>query len=598
MKLSDYVADFLAKQGIRHVFVVTGGAALHLIDSVARHPDIEYVSPLHEQAAAMAADAYARVTGNMGAAIVTTGPGVTNLMTGVSCLYYDSLPSIFIAGEVSTFRLSKNAPGVRQLGFQEAPHLELMKPITKYATLVEDPTRIRYELEKAMNIARGGRPGPVFVDIPDDVQRMEVNPDGLEPFVPLQEAPKDMAKLGAQIDEALALLAKAKRPVLVLGAAIKIAKVEALAKAFAEKLDIPIGLTWAMMDMFPGDHPGNIGGFGISATRRGNFAVANADLIFSIGSRLDTHATGSPINTFAREAKKIVVDIDSSELAKFPKAGMRIDVPICADVRDFFAVLETKLDAIAVQDISEWRAKILEWRRKYPSCLPEFREQKKYVNPYFFLEVLAQETRAEDIIIPDCGGNLLQTFQGYRVKAGQKVFSAFNNSPMGYSLAASIGACFANDKKSVICIIGDGGLQVNIQELGTVAHHKLPIKIFLFNNHGYGIVQQTQDDWLESRYYATKPETGVPDPDYVKIAEAYGIKAITIRNHDELRERIQETLGSDGPVLCNLEISPNQRLFPMLKYGRPIEDPNPLLPREEFLKEMIVKPLDVSLSLE
>lgn len=597
MKVSDFIADFLAKQGIRHVFVVTGGAALHLIDSVARHPDIEYISPLHEQAAAMAADAYARVTGNMGAAISTTGPGLVNLMTGVSCLYYDSLPSIFISGEVATFRLNKNVPGVRQLGFQEAPHLDLMRPITKYAVMVEDPSRIRYELEKCVYLAKEGRPGPVFIDIPDNVQRMEINPDELEGFSP-PVVKKDLSVLERQIDEALSLLAKAKRPVLVLGTAVRLAKVEAEAKALFQKLNIPVGLTWAVLNMIPGNHPMNIGGFGIAATRRGNFAIQNADLIFSIGSRLDTHATGSPTNTFAREAKKIVVEIDASELAKFEKQDMKIDVPILADVRDFFDVLKTKMDKVLVQDISEWRNKILEWRRKYPSCPPEFREQKEYVNPYYFLEVLSEETRDDDIIIPDCGGNLIQTFQGYSVKGRQKLFSAFNNSPMGYSLAGSIGACFAADKKAIICIIGDGGLQVNIQELGTIAHHHLPIKIFLFNNHGYGIIQQTQDDWLESRYYATRPETGVPDPDYVKIVEAYGIKTVTVKNHEDLREKVRDALSYDGPILCNLEFNPNQRIYPMLKYGRPIEDPNPLLPREEFLKEMIVKPLAVSLTLE
>lgn len=598
MKVSDYIADFLAQQGIKHVFVVTGGAALHLIDSVARHPDIEYVSPLHEQAAAMAADAYARVTGNMGAAISTTGPGLVNLMTGVSCLYYDSLPSIFISGEVATFRLNKNVPGVRQLGFQEAPHLDLMRPITKYAVMVEDPSRLRYELEKAVFLAKEGRPGPVFVDIPDNVQRMEINPQELAAFTPPAGSRKDLAMLGDQIDEALSLLAKARRPVLVLGAAVRLAKVEAEAKALVQKLNIPVGLTWAMMDMLAGDHPLNIGGFGIAATRRGNFAIQNADLILSIGSRLDTHATGSPINTFAREAKKIIVEIDPNELAKFEKQGMAVDVPILADARDFFDVLKTRMDKISVQDVAGWRNQILEWRRKYPSCPQEFREQKEYVNPYYFLEVLSEETRDDDIIVPDCGGNLIQTFQGYKVKGRQKLFSAFNNSPMGYSLAGSIGACFAADKKAVICIIGDGGLQVNIQELGTIAHHKLPIKIFLFNNHGYGIVQQTQDDWLESRYYATRPETGVPDPDYVKIVDAYGIKTVTIRDHKDLREKVREVLSYGGPIFCNLEFNPNQRIYPMLKYGWPIEDSNPLLPREEFLKEMIVKPLAISLSSE
>ena len=428
MKLSDYVASFLAGLGIKHVFVVTGGAAAHLIDSVAKYPGIDYVCSQHEQAAAMAVDAYTRVTRHMGAAIVTTGPGVTNLTTGICSLYYDSLPSIFIATDVSTFRLSKHAPGVRQLGFQEAPHIDLVKPITKYATLVEDPQMIRYELEKAVHIATSGRPGPVFVDIPDDLQRVDIDLEELESFVP-EEEPKDLKRISQQIDRALELVAQAKRPILVLGAAIKIAKVEEQAKAFAERLQIPIALTWATMDMFPADHPLHTGGFGVSSTRRGNFAIQNSDLVFSIGSRLDTHATGTPVNTFAREAKKIVVDIDPSELAKFGPQGMDVDLLIQADVRDFFQVLQTKNDGIVTQDISPWLQKIEEWRRKYPVCLPGYYKQKGSVNPYVFLEALSKETAEGDILVVDCGANLIQTYQGYKVKANQAHISHMAEYP-------------------------------------------------------------------------------------------------------------------------------------------------------------------------
>ena len=595
MRVSEYVAAFIARLGIRHVFVVTGGAAAHIIDAIAVHPDLEYVCPQHEQASAMAVDAYARVTKNMGAAVVTTGPGVTNLITGISCLYYDSLPSLFIAGQVSTFRLSKNAPNVRQLGFQEAPHLELVRPVTKYAVCVEDPARIRYELEKAVHLARSGRPGPVFVEIPDNVQRMEIDAESLEGFRP-DSVRRDLSDLEAKVGRCLQMIAKAKRPILVLGAAIKIAEVEERAKALASKLRFPIALTWATMDMYPHDHPMNTGGFGVSSTRRGNFAIQNADLVLSIGSRLDTHATGSPINMFAREAAKVIVDIDSSELGKFARQGMNVDLPIQADVRDFFDVIEKNFSAIKTGDLTEWHRRIAEWRTKYPECLPEFRSQKDHVNPYVFLDALSNETGPDDIIIPDCGGNLIQTFQGYRVKGNQTLFSAFNNSPMGYSLAASMGACLADRKRRVICIIGDGGLQVNIQELGTILRYKLPIKIFLFNNHGYGIIQQTQDDWLESRYWASRPQTGLADPDYVKIAEAYGMKTVTVQNHNGMTEKIRGVLDSEGPVLCNLEFDQNQRIFSMLKAGRPIEDANPLLDRKEFKENMLVKPLDISLS--
>lgn len=592
MKVSDYVADFLYKLGIKHVFVVTGGAVAHLIDSVARHPHMEYICPQNEQCAAMAADGYARVTGKMGAAMVTTGPGLTNLITGIASLYFDSLPSIFISGQVSTFRMRRNTPGVRQLGFQECPHIEMVKPITKYAVLVDDASRIRYELEKAVHLAKSGRPGPVLLDIPDDIQRVEINPKKLASFHPPVKAAKTKG-LGTKIDQAMKLLQQAERPILVMGAGVKIAQVQKQARAFIDHLGIPVALTWAAMDLLPGDHPLNTGGFGVSSTRRGNFAIQNADLILSVGSRLDSHATGTPTNTFAREAKKIVVDIDPSELAKFPKLGMKLDLSINADVRDFFVLANPKAGKVKLKDLEPWRTRILKWRKDLPVCLPEFRKEKT-VNPYVFLEALSKETREGDILIPDTGANLVQTFQGICLKENQKAFSAFNNTPMGYSLAASIGACFANEGKRILCIIGDGGFQLNIQELGTVAHHKLPIKIFLFNNHGFGIIQQTQDDWLEARYHASRPQTGLADPDYTAITKAYGIRVVQIKNHTGMQEKIRKGLEGDDPVLIHLDISQEQRIHPMLKAGRPIEDPKPLLDRKLFMENMMVKPMKIS----
>ncbi len=589
MKLSDYVARFLADAGIGHVFVVTGGAVAHLIDSVARHPGIDYVPALHEQTAAMAVDGYARMTGHMGAAMVTTGPGVTNLMTGIACLYYDSLPSIFIAGQVSTQRLSRNTPGVRQLGFQESPHIDMVRPIVKYAVLVEDAARIRYELEKAVYLANAGRPGPVFVDIPDDLQRQEIDPDALDSFTPPANVDRS-AEIDGQVEKLFDLIAEAERPVLVLGAGIRIAKQEAAARRLADKLGFPIGLTWAATDMYSSGHPLNIGGFGISATRRGNFAVQNADLVLSIGSRLDSHATGTPIAGFARGAKKIIVDIDAGELAKFAHQGMNVDLPIRADIRDFFAVMDRKLNRIRTRDLTPWLARIADWRRRYPACPPEYEKQKGSVNPYAFLKTLSRETRPDEVMVMDTGANLIQTFQAYAVTQGQRLFSALNNSPMGYALAGSIGACFANCRRRVICIIGDGGLQANMQELATVAHHRLPIKIFLFNNHGYGIINQTQDDWLDSRYCATNSDAGVADPDYAKIARAYGLDAVTIRTHRAMARKIRAVLDHAGPILCNLELDPGQRIVPMVKAGRPIEDPQPLMDRDEFRANMIVAP--------
>lgn len=588
MKLSDYIAAFLAEQGVRDIFLITGGAAVHLVDSIARNSNLSYVCTQHEQAAAMAADAYSRITENIGVAVTTSGPGATNLVTGTCCSYYDSIPTVFLTGQVPRSQL-KGKSKVRQIGFQEADIVSLFKPITKYAVLIKHPEKIRYELEKAFYIARNGRPGPVLLDIPDDVQRAEVNPPELERFIP-NEKPVDKTTLKCLVDECVKLIQGSERPVLILGGGIKLAKAQGKAKELVERLSFPTALTWAAIDLFPHDYPLSVRDFGVSAHRTGNFVVQNSDFILAIGTRLDTHETGNNPSTFGREARKVVVDIDESELQKFKSKGMKIDILINFDVNDFLEELLSR--KIKTRDISSWMKRIDEWKSKYPICMPEYFEQKEEVNPYVFMDVLSKETREGDIIIADAGGNLTWTMQGYKIRKNQKLFSAFNHSPMGYSLPASIGAYFAS-RRPIICIIGDGGIQMNIQELATVKHYGLPIKIFLFNNRGYGIVQQTQDTWLQSRYEAANPETGVAIPNFISIGQAYGVPTVTIKNHGELRDGIRRTLNyTDGPVLCNVGIKQHQKIVPKLEFGKPIEDASPLLSREEFLGNMIVRPLD------
>ncbi|MCB4790667.1 MAG: thiamine pyrophosphate-binding protein [Elusimicrobia bacterium] len=596
MKLSDYVIEFLTKQGIKHVFVITGGAAAHLIDSAAKNRKIDYICTQHEQAAAMAADAYSRVSGNLGAAIATSGPGATNLITGICCAYYDSIPVMYITGQVATFRLKKYLK-VRQLGFQETDVVAMCKSITKYAVLVDDPKKIRYELEKAAYLAKSGRPGPVLIDIPDNIQRENIEPAQLKSYRPDRKENKDKnAQLTKQVAMVMKLISQAERPVVVLGAGIKFAGAQNLAKELTGILKIPIVLTWATMDMFPYDQPLLVGGFGLNGPRYGNFTVQNSDLILSIGSRLDTHATGSPISTFARKAKKIIVDIDPAELIKFSKHGMKVDIEINADAKDFLAAMLRKQKSIKTKDLSEWLKKIKEWRHAYKACPPDYYKQKEMVNPYVFLDILSKESSNGDIIIADTGNNVAQVFQGYKVKNNQMIFSAFNNTPMGYSLPASIGAYFANKKKNnIICITGDGGIQMNIQELATIAKHNIPIKIFVFNNQGYGMIKQTQQDWLEARYEASCVTKGVAIPNFIDIAKAYGLRTVLINNHMQMRKKVKEALNFKTAVLCDLRLKPDQKNIPMLKFGRPIEDQSPLLCREEFMKNMIIKPLDASL---
>ncbi|HVA45092.1 MAG TPA: thiamine pyrophosphate-binding protein [Pirellulales bacterium] len=589
MKLSDYVAAFLAGQGIRHVFAVSGGASLHLIHSIAETDGISFVCPMHEQAGAMAADGYARVTGNLGAAVATSGPGATNLLTGVCCAYYDSVPVVFITGQVSTFR-AKGDTGVRQIGFQETDTVDIFRPVTKCAVQVARPERIRYELEKACHIARSGRPGPVLIDIPDDVQRAQVDVDQLVGYTPPRTV-RDRSGLNEAAVQCKKWIAESKRPVMILGWGVRLAGAAEIARDVCERLGLPVAPTWAMADLLPADHPLRIGTFGTHGTRHANFAVQNADLILSVGSRLDTKATGSPPATFAREARKIVVDIDANELNKFPRYGLNIDLPIAADARQFFEALSAAADR--GPPIADWLRRIAGWKRRWPVC-PDAWRQEAEINPYVFVKALSHECREGETIFLDTGCTLAWCMQAFDFKAGQRLFHDWNNTAMGWALPASIGASFARDRRPVVCVTGDGSLQMNIQEMATVARHKLPIKLFLLNNHGHSMIQQTQDQWLGSRYHASSVDGGLADPDYVAIAAAYGFRTMTLSRNRDLASAIASAMNADGPVLCHMDVRAEHRVIPQVKFGRPNEDPEPLLPRREFLENMIIEPVEVS----
>lgn len=593
-KLSDYVADFLARQGIRHVFAVSGGASLHLIHSVAAHPGIEFICPQHEQAGAMAADAYARVTRGLGAAMATSGPGATNMVTGICCAYYDSVPVIYVTGQVATFRF-KGKTGVRQMGFQETDIVEMCRPITKYAVLVDDPARIRYELEKAVWIARNGRPGPVLVDIPDNLQREQIEPGVLESFVPSEAAgmQRDGANLSAAAEKCLALLEAARRPIAIFGWGIRLAGADEEAHHFVESLGIPVVPTWGMLDFLPADHPQLVGPFGTHGSRYGNFAVQNADLVIAVGTRLDTHEIGSPFSDFARAAKKVVVDIDPAEIGKFPTYGLIIDLPVVADAKEFLAAMNSQATGRKWPELPEWKARIRDWKERYPAVRPEYFDTPT-LNPYVFVKALSDAAAPGDTLFVDTGCAVAWMSQAFEFKAGQRYFHAFNNTPMGYALPGAIGASIAMAGKPVICVTGDGGLQMNLQELATVLRHRLPIKIFLLNNHGYSMIQQTQDQWLGSKYFASSVDGGLAFPDFVAVAKAYGYKTYNLISNVQAREEIPHILREPDAVFCNVEIRPEERVIPQVKFGRPIEDSEPLLDREEFLRNMLVEPVPAS----
>jgi acetolactate synthase I/II/III large subunit len=587
VKVSDYIAEFVARQGVRHCFVVQGGAVAHMIDSVGKRNDIGYVCVGHEQAGAIAAHGYAARGEGFGCAIATTGPGIMNLVNGVACLFYDSLPGLFLGGQVTTARYRAKELGVRQLGFQESPHADLLRPVTKYANTVVDKSRVRFELEKAVAIALEGRPGPVFLDFCDDVQRADIDPDSLEGYVALAATPTP--GLDAAARRMFDLLSAASRPVLVLGGGLRYGRRHKAAVALAERHGIPILTTWGGQDALAFDHPLNAGGFGLHGPRGGNFAVQNADCVIGLGVRFTQHQTGTPAGTFARGARRIVVDVDPAELGKFPAIGLDIDLAVAADVASFLEAADRADGGVTLPDLAPWRDRISKWRVRYPMAPGPVTDRG--IDPYAAILALSRVAGAGDIVLGDVGATLSWMFQAWRTKTDQTLATSFNNHTMGYALPAAVGAALRNPGRTVWSLNGDGGVLMNIQELGVLAVHKLPVKVVVLNNHGYGVIQQTQEDYFDSRYHATTPRTGLMDPDFEAMAHSFGLPARRVATTAGLADALAAFAREPGPGLCVIEIDPEARIRPAVTGGRPIEDTAPLLDRAEFAANMLVAPL-------
>lgn len=586
MKLSDYVIDFLARRGVTHFFGMSGGAAIHLFDSVARHPGTRYVCTTHEQCAAMAADGYARATGRLGVAMSTSGPGATNLLTGICCSYYDSVPTLMLTGQVATHRLKGDRP-VRQVGFQETDVLSIYGSVTKYAVQLRDPRSIRFHLEKAFYMAFEGRPGPVLLDLPDDLQRVDINPDQLSGFIP-PEMP-DNAECQAGIEQLLGLLGKAERPVMVLGGGLKTPPIaRELIADFVERLGIPVLLTWAGLDLVPAEHPLRVGTFGVYGPRAGNFAVQNADLVICVGTRLSQNITGGILNSFARFATVAMVDVDPGEMNKFDGRGIQVSLRLRARAADFLATALPRLRQLPARIGAVWLARIRHWQEIFP-LPPSVKAdgQAACVDAYRFVEELSLHLPEGETAFVDTGGNLTWTCNGLRVKRGQQVFSAWNNTPMGYALPAALGAAFAL-QRPVTCITGDGGLLLCLGELATVIHHRLPLRIVLFNNHGHGIQKQTIETWLNGAYEGVHPASGVAMPDFARVAAAMDFKVITIDSEAAMATQLAAVYAEPGPIFCNVEINPNQKLYPVLKFGAALENQLPALAEQLIDSEMLV----------
>lgn len=582
MKLSDYVADFLARQGITHVFLVSGGAIIHSVDSAARHPSLRVVCTQHEQGAGAAADGYARIARCPGVAMVTSGPGATNLTTSVANAFFDSIPVIFICGQVATFRIKKSA-ALRQKGFQETDVVAVFKSITKYVVQVRRPEDIRYELEKAAFLAQEGRPGPVLLDIPDDLQRADIAPDTLKAFVPPGAGAAD---LRGPADELLALLRESRRPIVIMGTGVSISRTAGQAVRFLENFGLPVLLTWGGKDIVPVDHPLNMGGLGVCGPRAGNFAVQNADLVIALGTRLCQMITGGKPSLFAPGAKKVMVDIDREELMKFTPDELCLDLAIEADLRDFFAALADARPAPGSGDpFSPWREHIKTWQKTYPVCTPERYQRQERVDGVVFINELSAALPEGSVVVADTGANLAWTMQTFRVKPQQRIISAWNHTPMGYALPASVGAACAGGGE-VACVTGDGGIMMSLEELGTVRRYDLPVKIFIMFNQGHGIQRQTIDTWLNSRYTAVDEASGLYFPDFQAIAAGFNLPYVNIKDHADIKPALERIFKTPGPVLCVAEIVKDQKIVPMLKFGAGLEDLDPKLPAEELRQIM------------
>jgi acetolactate synthase-1/2/3 large subunit len=591
MTVAEYILKFLISKNVKNVFLITGGAISFVVDAFSRNKKIKYTCVAHEQAAAMMADAYSRVGKGFAATMVTSGPGAQNLITGIACSWFDSVPVIHISGQVNSFELSssnKTTKKVRQVGFQETDIVSMIKPITKFAYQLKKPDEIKYVLEKAFYLSNQGRPGPVLIDIPMDFQRAKINLKKIKSFkIPKK---KSNHKIINNIYKIIALLAKSKRPVLILGGGVRMSKSINQLEKFLKNINLPIVTTWSGLDTMDYKDKNYIGCLGVYGSRAANFVVQNSDLILNFGSRLDTRITGGKPKTFARSAKVVSIDVDIHELNK--KRGLNIYLKINEDLNFFLTTFNTKLKKFRFSASKDWKNLCQQWKLRYPNVQNSYYKQKNYVNPYCFIDKLSNKLNKQDIVLTDDGGHLTWTIQAFKVKKGQRVFSAFGNSPMGYAFPAALGASLANNKKRVICIDGDGSIQINIQELQTMVANNLPIKLFIINNDGYGIIKQFQELYLNKRYEASISSKGVTNPNFKKISNAYGINYKEIKNNKKIDKILTKVLNSKKPEFVNVIISPNQKIIPRLQFGNPIEDLSPLLPRSEFKKNMIIPTLE------
>tara|TARA_R110000824_G_scaffold255422_1_gene444377 strand:+ start:59 stop:1840 length:1782 start_codon:yes stop_codon:yes gene_type:complete len=590
MKVAEYVVSYLQNKGIKDVFMLSGGFCLPLVDAVA-NSDINYVCNLHEQAAAICAEAYGQYTNLPGVCVVTAGPGSTNTITGVASAWLDSIPMIILSGQVQKKDIRGDRK-VRQIGFQEIDIVSVVDSITKYAVTVSNPADIRYVVEKAWTKATTGRKGPVWVDIPLDIQSAEVEPEKLRPYIPVSDR-SHRAALEQKVSHFYKLLNNSKRPVILAGNGIRSADALGRFVELAEKLNVPVMTTWKTIDFLPESHPLYVGRPGLIAQRGANFCQQTSDLFISIGARLDFGQTAFNHGNFAKKAKKIIVDIDQAEIDKME---FEIDCPINIDALEFVEEALRQVDNKKT-NVSDWLSVCKGWQERYPVILDDYWNEKGIVNNYVLIDALSQVVEDGDLLIPGSSGTCSEvTMQAFKIRKEVRVFNSEGLGSMGFGVPAAIGGCIASNRKRTICIDGDGGFVMNVQELETAKRLNLPIKYFILNNGGYVSIRNSQNKHFDKQV-ASGEDSGVTLPDIKKIVDSYGIKYYRLDDHTNIVENVRNILDQEGVVVCEVMMSHEHVTLPRNSTHKredgtfislPMEDLVPLLPRDEFRKNMSI----------
>jgi len=570
MKVTDYIAKILS----RHTSVIFGGqgsSVIHLIDSIKKNKKLTYIPGQSEQGSSLACDAYYRASGKIGVTLATSGPGILNFLQGMACSYYDSVPALYIAGAPVISHLRKNKL-IRQIGFQEMEVQNLVQPVTKYTSIILKSDKIEYEFEKAISIAFKGRMGPVLLELPDDLQR-SIMPNKKKIYLNKNKKKLNFNKF--KISQSLKMISRSKKPLVLLGYGVKLSNSTNIVKKFIKRNNLPYACTWGAAGDYKTSDVLNAGSFGVAATRFGNFSLQQADLLICLGIRFGTQIVGADPKKFSPHSKKILIDIDSNEFKsqRLPK----IDLKINENIKSYIDILNKKKLNLDKNEMSTWIKKINYLKKAFPIKPAENYIDNKYVDPYFFFNRLSYYIKPNSIMLPDTSANLIWTYQAFKIIKKLNIFTAFNHSPMGYSLAASVGAYLGSNRKLVTAIIGDGSVPMNVQELETIKNYNVNVKIFVITNSGYALIKQTQETWLGSRYTAVDKSSGLSLPDNVKIAESYGIKSIRISNNKDVNSKLKKIYNTKGPLLIDVRVDPKARVAPKIDYGKPLHDMSPAL---------------------